>query len=45
MKRTLYLGLVDVIFAFAYDHRTTLGENNVWSCVLIADSLLNSAGL
>ena len=29
MKRSLYLGLVDIIFAFAYDHRTTLGENNV----------------
>ena len=35
MKRTLYLGLVDIIFAFAYDHRTTLGESNVCQTKLI----------
>ena len=29
MKRSLYLGLVDILFAFAYDQRATLGENNV----------------
>ena len=28
-RRSLYLGLVDTIFAYAYNHRTTLGENNV----------------
>ena len=42
MKRSLYLGLVDIIFAFAYDHRTTLGENSVRSNV---DEVLSSAGL
>ena len=46
MKRTLYLGLVDIIFAFAYDHRTTLGESNVWLrvylfliCIILCMSL------
>ena len=28
-RRALYLGLVDIIFAFAYDNRTTEGEGNV----------------
>ena len=28
-RRSLYLGLIDIIFAFAYDNRTTLGENSV----------------
>ncbi len=27
--RCLYLGLIDIIFAFAYNHRTTEGEANV----------------
>ncbi len=29
MKRSLYLGLVDIIFSYAYQHRTTEGEDNV----------------
>ncbi|KAK2194242.1 hypothetical protein NP493_1g05022 [Ridgeia piscesae] len=28
-QRTAFLSLVDIIFAYAYDHRTTEGENNV----------------
>ncbi|XP_064404821.1 protein SHQ1 homolog isoform X2 [Halichondria panicea] len=30
-SRCLYLGLIDIIFAFAYNHRTTEGEGNVES--------------
>ncbi|XP_067024259.1 protein SHQ1 homolog isoform X2 [Acropora muricata] len=32
----LYLGLVDIIYAYAYNHRTTEGENTVESCWTIA---------
>ena len=28
-RRSLYLGLVDIIFAYAYNYRTTEGENSV----------------
>ena len=28
-RRTLYFGLVDIIFAYAYDYRITEGEHNV----------------
>lgn len=33
---SLYLGLVDIIYAYAYNHRTTEGENTVESCWTIA---------
>lgn len=28
-ERALYLGLVDIVFAYAYDYRITEGEHNV----------------
>lgn len=28
-RRSLYLGLIDIIFAYAYNYRTTEGENSV----------------
>lgn len=28
-KHSLYLGLVDIVFAYAYNLRTTEGESNV----------------
>lgn len=40
-KRTLYLGLVDIIFAYAYNYRTTEGEGSVSE--LLAISLKCSA--
>lgn len=33
---SLYLGLVDIIYAYAYNHRTTEGENTVESCWTLA---------
>lgn len=32
MKPIIYLGLVDLLFAYSYDHRTTMGESTVESC-------------
>ncbi|KAJ3044288.1 Hsp90 cochaperone shq1 [Rhizophlyctis rosea] len=31
-ERSIYLGLVDLLFAYCYNHRTTEGENTVESC-------------
>ena len=34
-KKALYLGLVDIVFAYAYDYRITEGEHNVRCCVTL----------
>ncbi|KAL3851863.1 hypothetical protein ACJMK2_015564 [Sinanodonta woodiana] len=39
---SVYLGLVDIMFAYAYDHRTTEGENNVesgWTICKLSSTL------
>ncbi|KAK3581255.1 hypothetical protein CHS0354_032981 [Potamilus streckersoni] len=39
---SVYLGLVDIIFAYAYDHRTTEGEKNVesgWTICKLSSTL------
>jgi protein SHQ1 len=41
-ERVLYLGLVDIIFAYAYDYRITEGEHNVesaWTICKISSTL------
>lgn len=34
--RSLYLSLIDILFAYCYDHRTTQGEPTVESCYTIS---------
>ena len=40
--KPLYLGLVDLLFAYCYDHRTTEGEGNVesaWTMCKLSSTL------
>ena len=41
-KRIASFGLVDILFAYAYDHRTTEGENTVFRLTLLMLSMLTS---
>ncbi|RKO90537.1 SHQ1 protein-domain-containing protein [Blyttiomyces helicus] len=41
-ERSIYLGLVDIIFAYCYNHRTTEGENTVesaWTICKLSSTL------
>jgi protein SHQ1 len=42
--KAIYLGLLDLLFAYAYNHRTTEGENTVesgWTICKLSPTLVN----